>query len=312
MSNASVFAANLDRLMTMQGMRNAALAQAVNVSRQIVSQWRQGLSMPTSQDREEMIAAALGCEPDELYAEIIQETPPMLPISQWAKREGIPVGRAKSLFDLGILEGHIGGAVGEMYLVPFTARAPINSKKLVREARRPQWIAAFSVNLDLLMRQTGMSNSTMGLFTGVGGWAVINWRSGRGYPVTDRLELIAQRLECTLERLVAEPTDEQIMLWNIRYKRTAATDFAFSVNFDVLMRRDNVSNQEMAEDVDVAESTVAHWRNGRGGFPVEQLHLIAKKFGLTIEQLLVSPTEQHSKEWAFRYQQTDQDRAHAA
>jgi transcriptional regulator with XRE-family HTH domain len=307
MSNASVFAANLDRLMTMQGMRNAALAQTVGVSRQIVSQWRQGLTMPSSQEREELIATALGCKPRDLYAEIIQETPPMLPISQWAKREGIPVGRAKSLFDLGILEGHIGGAVGEMYLVPYMAHAPANSKKIVREARRPQWIAAFSVNLDLLMRETGMSNSSMGLFTGVGTWAVVNWRSGRGYPLTDRLELIAQRLGCTLEALLREPTPEQIMLWNIRYKRTADIDVAFSVNLDALMRRDEVSNPALAADIRVAESTVAHWRNGRGGFPIEQLHLIATKFGLNIKQLLSAPSDQQIKEWAFRYQLTDQD-----
>ena len=307
--NAGVFAANIDRLMTLHGMRNTALAKAVGVSRQMVSQWRQGISLPWP-DRETAIAGALNCHVNELFAETEQETPPMLPIAQWARRENIPVGRAKSLFDLGILTGSTGGAIGEMHLVPVEARAPRNSKHAVRAARRPDWHATFAINFDCRMRLAAISSLAMGVYTGVGHCAVTHWRSGRGFPMTERLPLIAQHLNCTVEDLLREPDSEQITEWNRRYSRAAETDLAFAVNLDWRMRLAEMTNSSMSFLVDVAQNTVAHWRSGRG-FPLDRLAVVAEQLGCTTEDLLRHPTKQQIKEWTFRYQRVTEDRAAA-
>jgi transcriptional regulator with XRE-family HTH domain len=213
---AELFATNLDRLMTMRSMRNAALAQAMGVSRQIISKWRQGAITPDP-TRLAVMADILGCSKDDFFSMEVVDLPPMLPISQWAKREGIPINRARSLFDLGILEGSTGGGVGEVQLVPIAIRAPSNSKRQVREMHRPGWIEAFRVNLDWRMRETKTSNTKMAKATGVGFCAVSHWRSGKGYPLLPRLPVIAQQLNCTLDDLLKPPTHQQIVNWTFRF-----------------------------------------------------------------------------------------------
>jgi transcriptional regulator with XRE-family HTH domain len=306
-----LFATNLDRLMTLHGMRNAALARAVGVSRQMISHWRQGRSIP-SDEYEKAITNALHCRKADLYTEINTETPPMVPIAEWAKRECIPIGRAKSLFDLGILSGSTGGAVGELHLVPIEAQAPTDSKHVVRAARRPSWVAAFAINLDHRMRLVEMSNAAMGVYTGVGQCAVTHWRSGRGYPLAERLPLIAERLVCKIEELLEQPTSDQETIWLLRYKRAAEVDTAFAVNIDWRMRLADISNAKMAAYTNVLTPTVLHWRRGRSALPIERLPLIVTRLGCTIEEILREPSNQQIKEWAFRYEQTNEDRAAAA
>jgi len=213
--NVSVFAANLDRLMTRQGIRNSALAKAVGVSREMVAVWRRGKSLPAP-ERGEALTEALQCTEAELFEDVGDESPPMLPIAQWAKREDIPVGRARSLFELGLLTGSI-GSEGGVQLVPVTLRAPADSKHLVRVARRPGWVAAFAVNLDGRMREMSMSNAEMAEATGVGQCAVTHWRSGRGYPLTHRLPVIAQKLGCEVDDLIAEPLQRRMQNWKFRF-----------------------------------------------------------------------------------------------
>lgn len=51
------FAANLDRIMTLNGVRNAWLAEQVGVHREIVGQWRQGIRQPLPEDIARICAA---------------------------------------------------------------------------------------------------------------------------------------------------------------------------------------------------------------------------------------------------------------
>lgn len=218
MEQIDVFAINLDRLMTLRGMRNSTLAQEVDVSREMIRQWRQGRSLPKP-EREDAIARALRCKPWELFAVVDDETPAMLPIGMWATREGIPAGRAKALFELGILTGGTIGENGEVYLVPVGLRAPTDSKHLVRVARRPPWIAMFAVNFDAYMREKGISNYEMADCTNVGPCAVTNWRSGRSNPVQHRLPIIASKLRVTVDDLLKSPSRVNILEWKFRYNR---------------------------------------------------------------------------------------------
>jgi transcriptional regulator with XRE-family HTH domain len=216
--NVGVFARNLDRLMTRRGIRNSTLAQIVGVSREMVSVWRQGKSLPAP-ERGDVLARALNCTEAELFEDVADDLPPMLPIAQWAKRENIPVGRAKSLFERGILSSDdcIIGDDDGVHLVPVQLRAPPNSKHLVRVAQRPAWVMAFAVNLDGRMREMSMQNSEMAEATSVGQCAVTHWRSGRGYPLTKRLPLIADKLGCTVDDLLAEPIGRRVTNWKFRF-----------------------------------------------------------------------------------------------
>lgn len=215
--NVAIFATNLDRLMTLRSMRNAALAYEMGVSRQVISQWRLGNYAPT-EDREELLGQVLQCDPCEFHRKDVVDMLPMLPIVQWAKREGIPIGRARKLFTLGILSGSTGGGIGQIQLVPIELHAPPDSKRLVREIRRPDWIDAFRVNLDWRMRADGISNYDVAGVTGVGYCSVMHWRSGVNYPDVERLPKIAEALKCSVNDLLQPPSRTQTVDWVYRYE----------------------------------------------------------------------------------------------
>ena len=214
-----VFAKNLTQLMNSRGLRNADLARKVPCSRQMVANWRNGKSLP--RDTEADLIAALECQLSDLYQNRRTPAPAMLPLAQWAEREGIPISRAQSLFELGFLKGATGaaGVGGKFKFAPADVHAPPESKKLVRTARRPTWVLAFQVNLDRLMRASGMTNAEMGLASGVIAVGVVNWRSGRSFPKPERLEDIARPLGCTVDELTAPPSQKQIAEWRLRYAR---------------------------------------------------------------------------------------------
>ena len=212
----TAFSINLDRLMTLQGLRNSDVAQKVGVSRQMVSLWRRGLSMP-SVERERALAQALGCQVDDLWQPNSGEAPAMMPISHWATRENISIGRAKSLFKYGVLTGDVGGEMGSIHLVPIALHAPEDSKEMIKNARKADSLCFFSVNLDERMRVLGMSNRVMAQATDVNQSAVTHWRSGRGYPFEHRIPLIAKRLNCSIEDLMTPPSEREIAEWRFRY-----------------------------------------------------------------------------------------------
>jgi transcriptional regulator with XRE-family HTH domain len=216
--NAGVFARNLDRLMMRQGFYNSMFAKIVGVSRQMVSDWRQGKSLP-GLERDGVIAAALDCTEIELFENVDDNSPPMLPIAQWAKRENITTGQAKRLFVRGILSSDecIIGGDDDVRLVPVQLRAPLDTKHLVRVSQRPSWATAFSVNLDGRMREMSMFNSVMAKATNVTQSAVINWRSGRAYPLFGRLPLIANKLGWTVAELLAPPIEQRMTNWNFYF-----------------------------------------------------------------------------------------------
>jgi transcriptional regulator with XRE-family HTH domain len=183
----------------------------------MVNHYRHGTAIP-SEDRVSKIARALGCRPKDLFNDSGDAVPAMLPIAQWAQREQIPLSRAKNLFALGLLKGAVGGDKGKIHLVPANLRAPLDSKRLITEKRRPSWAAHFCVNLHTRMAELRMLNHEMAEHTNVGQSAVTHWRSGRGYPKEERLPLIAQKLGWSMERLLAEPDRHAEALWLLQHK----------------------------------------------------------------------------------------------
>jgi transcriptional regulator with XRE-family HTH domain len=215
--DAIVFAFNLDRLMALCSKRNATLARELSIpgrtiSRTMVGNWRRGTSVP-EEKWYVPIAAALQCGLADLFTPISAKTAPdmMMPLTQWARREGIPVGRAKNLFDRGILDG---GLSGDIYLVPFSAHAPRDSKRLLRSTQRPAWVTWFAINLWSRMEAMAITSAMVAEYFNIRQDSVQYWRKGRSYPKLDRLPEIAEFLNCQVEDLIRRPSAEAIAKWD--------------------------------------------------------------------------------------------------
>jgi len=210
--NIAVFAANLDRLMTEHGLSNARLSKWVGLSRQIIGQYRLGRTLPSEQTLE-LLSKALQCDKDEFFvAQKRQRGGVMIPLAEWARRENIPVSRARNLFQLGLLSGAVRTEVGSM-IVPERMHAPAGSKRAVRVAKvRPHWVPNFWTNfrvfLDQCRRDRPDIEHWVAYSAEVSLVAVYCWNNRVNYPKETRLPAIAAALGCTVAELIA-PTMRQ-------------------------------------------------------------------------------------------------------
>lgn len=193
------FAGNLARLMVQRGLNNARLSNHLGVTRQAVQRWVRSKGCPT----EENLAAlcvALRCTMADLLTKPRRQAVKMLPLTAWAKRENIPLTRARDLFALRLLSGeqHTPFTI----LVPEALHAPEDSKKMVLMAkRRPGWVPTFQDNFRRLMTETATTCSQISAKIGVGPGAVMHWMHNRNYPHRDRLPQIAMALGVTVQEL---------------------------------------------------------------------------------------------------------------
>jgi transcriptional regulator with XRE-family HTH domain len=268
-----LFAANLDRRMTLKGVNNSWLARMTNVSRQIVSQWRSAKDYP-AKHHIESICVALQCAEEDLYRplfvsnliQIMDERaismpalaalvelseksvlrwlngsvpspsamkrlcqvlrcteasltglPEIIPLPKWARREGIPLRRARDLFELGLLAGAINCA--DCVMIPASIVAPIESKQLVAMTkRRPLYGLAgwqdFAIRLKAIMRAAGVMDDVLQNATGVHPLTVYHWRTGKRTPEEDKLPMIAEVCKCRVEDFVGpEKKETETGLW---------------------------------------------------------------------------------------------------
>lgn len=196
--DGAVFLANVDRVMTEKGLRNACVARTVNVSRQMVSLWRRGVSVP-SVSHQMAIADALGCDWETLNQASRQEKSPMMLLTLWARREDIPLTRARTLFASGVLTGQVG------HLVPVEQRAPRESKRIVSFVRR-RLLFNFAVRLNRRLCRLEMSDAELAKRLNVPARKVMEWRSGRDrISMAAHLADIADILSCDMSDLVMNP-----------------------------------------------------------------------------------------------------------
>ena len=195
---SAYFAANLSWMMQQRGLSSFRLAKHLGISRQAVHSWLQGKTRPSDANFLGL-CVALRCEGQELL-EQRPATPAMLPISEWARREGVPVGRARDLFALRLLQGehHTGFTI----LVPAAIQAPPDSKNRVLMAkRRPRWVDTFHENFPRLLAESAATHSQLAIKTKVNSSAVLHWVQRRNYPEAKRLPLIAKALGVSLQEL---------------------------------------------------------------------------------------------------------------
>jgi transcriptional regulator with XRE-family HTH domain len=203
------FAANLAAIMDRQGINNARLARWLGVSREIVGQWRKGEARPT-EDHFDALRIALQCTRDDLVAQCPQAED-VLPITAWARREGIPIQRAKDLFALRILTGERNTPFTTLVPTHLTVPRDMDSKRAVLMAkRRPRWVPIFHSNFPRLVKARGMDYMTIAKAVGVTEWAVSNWASSqmsgqiRYYPTQERLPHIAEALGVPIRALIGD------------------------------------------------------------------------------------------------------------
>ena len=198
LAESEYFAANLAWMMQQRGLSSFRLGKHLGISRQAVHCWLQGQNRPADANFL-ALCVALRCEPDDLLSKR-PATPIMLSIREWARREGIPVGRARDLFALRLLKGerHTGFTI----LVPASIEAPPDSKNLVLMAkRRPRWVETFHENFPRLLAESAATHSHIAIKTKVHSSAVLHWAQGRNYPHRERLPLIAKALGVSLQEL---------------------------------------------------------------------------------------------------------------
>lgn len=250
--DVKLFAANLNRIMTVQGIRNARLSESVAASREAVGNWRRGVNLP-SDIYIGRLCKVLRCTPQDLtrplfaanisglmaaggisvidLAKLVRTKPVVvrrwlqgkerpsddhlaaltkvlecskrdiigipnvMPITRWATREGIPVSRARRMFDLDMLDGAVQTKFEIM--VPKATTAPSNSKRMVSLANhRPKWgitgLDKFSRRLTRAMRRSGVTNIALAEATKVNPTTVSHWKKGQRTPEEDKLPFIAR------------------------------------------------------------------------------------------------------------------------
>lgn len=187
---------NLTRLMTERGLSDSRLGALIGISRQAVYCWRQGTNSPSDENLG-ALCVALQCERRDFLRPVPPPSEPMMLIGEWARRENIPLARARDLFALRLLTGEV--RTDYTIRVPVALRAPRDSKSLVTMTKkRPRWVPLFQENFPRMMKESGLSESRMGRLIGVNPAAVRHWVHGRNYPTRERLPLIAKALRTTV------------------------------------------------------------------------------------------------------------------
>lgn len=133
-----------------------------------------------------------------------------MPIRQWAKREDIPLARARALFANKILLGGIDTQYG--LVIPMSIEAPEDSKRLVTQSKsRPQWgvrsLPTFRVLFNDIMNVKGISNAEMADHLGVNVLTVTHWRTGERVPEEANMQRIADYCECFVSDLLLDEED---------------------------------------------------------------------------------------------------------
>lgn len=57
-------------------------------------------------------------------------------------------------------------------------------------------------------------------------------------------------------------------------------------NFEALLNKNNKTAYQVSKDTGIAQSVLSDWKTGRSTPKADKLHIIAKYFGVTIEELL--------------------------
>jgi transcriptional regulator with XRE-family HTH domain len=201
---------NLNRLMTKHGFDVDSLARHLKVAVAMVCEWMNG-NPPSTDDAVAICDYIKHRHGVQYTTNDIFGLPDLLPLRAWARREAIPVTRAKALFELQLLAGAVESSFG--LLIPSEIIAPDDSKRLVSLCRRrPEWgilgLDGFHHRLNGILNERGISNTTLADGVDVNLTTVSHWRTGERTPDEANMQKIAKVCGCKIEDLIFDTDTE--------------------------------------------------------------------------------------------------------
>lgn len=253
------FAANLRSLMKERGLNDSKVGFALGISRQAVHQWRSGNGHPSEQNLENL-CVVLDCK----MADLLKESPrndTLMEIEAWARREKIPVTRARDLFALNIIPGATH--------TPFTTLVPRHASAPMMEAGNLEYVwedARYSVRSECL--------GDLGVIWQEGTDWLAQFGRVKFGPFTDQREAV--------NALLRHKSSKTLVLYAKRRPRWVQT---FQQNFPTMMRKSNGDPASLGAQVGVHASSVQAWLDGRNYPRGDRLPDIAKALGVPLHEL---------------------------
>jgi transcriptional regulator with XRE-family HTH domain len=204
----SAFAANLRNLMKKHGFDAYPLADYLGMDVNDVIEWLRARATPPG-----MAEVVAICDYIKMRHAVVYEPVDLLgnsvtiPLRSWARRENIPLNRAQSLFEMGLVLGAVETPFG--LLIPITLHAPTDSKRLVATTkRRPRWgvfgLNNFYMAMNSRMTDRQLRNQIIADATEVSATTVQHWRTGIRLPNEENMRIIATVLGCEVEEMISE------------------------------------------------------------------------------------------------------------
>lgn len=251
--NVELFATNLDRLMTRYDISNSDLARTLEVSREVVRQWRNGgfrypkgwrESFPGPENIQK-ICEALQCSVDELIKPLYASN------LLWLMEE--------HRFTANDLAESLGLSVDQVNAWTDAIHAPAK--------REAEAICEF------LLKTTGMTYAADDLFTCPNTIPLRAWAIREGIPLkraTDMFELgmlegaINSPFGVIVPAGVVAPRNSKQLVFQAKRRPQWGVEGLelFCVNMNLCMIKKAISNQLMADETGATTGTISHWRTG--------------------------------------------------
>lgn len=144
-------------------------------------------------------------------------------------------------------------------------------------------------NLFNLMEQRNIKAKKLSDDTGISTGNISDWKSGRSMPSADKLEILSNYFECSIDYLLGK--DDKEGAYNMNDK--SINDFylifndALCFRIDSLCNRKNLSILDMINECNLNKGFVTYLKRLNKPLPLSTLEKICKFLKITVEDLLL-------------------------
>ncbi|MBR1752844.1 MAG: transcriptional regulator [Ruminococcus sp.] len=124
-----------------------------------------------------------------------------------------------------------------------------------------------------IMKEKGITQKQLAASIGASQGNVADWKSGRGSPSIDKLPLIADCLNVSIDYLLG------------RAEMSKPADDMFWINFNSLCEQNGKTPNSVCKDLGFSNATATHWKNGTPPGS-KSLAKIAEYFNVSTDYLL--------------------------
>ena len=128
-------------------------------------------------------------------------------------------------------------------------------------------------NLFVVMNEKGISQKQLAEFIGASTGNVSDWKSGKSAPTIEKLPLIADYLDVSLDYLLG------------RAEMSKPAGDMFWINFNSLCEQNGKTPNSVCKDLGFSNATATHWKNGTPPGS-KSLAKIAEYFNVSTDYLL--------------------------